>query len=405
MTEKIPYIADFPSVTINEGKAQILVPDLKAYGVVPSDYAPSKAPVFYNPVMEFNRDLSVLVFRAYQKMVAHEVGICEPLTSQGIRGIRYALEVDGVTHVMASDINHHAYELAQHNIELNNLQDKITIKYGDANRLMSSNASPRKRFDIIDLDPFGTPVPYLDSAFRALKNKGLIAATATDLAPLCGVHAKACLRKYGGKPIRTEYCHEVAVRLLAGCMAKTAAQHDVGIQILFSHSSDHYIRVYAQIGYGAKKADESLKSTGYIMHCFNCMHREIVHQPFGCPTCHECGAKMDYTGPLWTGPIADQGFVERIITENQSVPLRSNAKINKLLTHVKAEATAPITYYVIDKLSGKFDLSAPSNKAFLEALKKTGYQAVPTHFNPRGIKTDASATVMLKTLKELTKQQ
>ncbi|HSV49398.1 MAG TPA: hypothetical protein VLH35_03700, partial [Candidatus Acidoferrales bacterium] len=176
MTEKIPYTADFPSVTIKEGKAQILVPDLKAYGVVPSDYAPSKAPVFYNPVMEFNRDLSVLVFRTYQKMVAHEVGICEPLTSQGIRGIRYALEVDGVTHVMASDINHHAYELAQHNIELNNLQDKITIKYGDANRLMSSNASPKKRFDIIDLDPFGTPVPYLDSAFRALKNKGLIAA-------------------------------------------------------------------------------------------------------------------------------------------------------------------------------------------------------------------------------------
>jgi tRNA (guanine26-N2/guanine27-N2)-dimethyltransferase len=46
--------------------------------------------------MEFNRDLTVLVFRAYQKMVAHEVRICEPLTSQGIRGIRYALEVDDV---------------------------------------------------------------------------------------------------------------------------------------------------------------------------------------------------------------------------------------------------------------------------------------------------------------------
>ena len=182
---------------------------------------------------------------------------------------------------------------------------------------MSSNASPKKRFDIIDLDPFGTPVPYLDSAFRALKNKGLIAATATDMAPFCGVHAKACLRKYGGKPIRTEYCHEVAVRLLAGIMAKTAAQHDIGVQVLFSHSTDHYIRVYAQIGYGAKKADDSLKNVGYILHCFNCMHREVIYQPFGCPTCHECGAKMDYTGPLWTGPIADQGFVERIMAENQ----------------------------------------------------------------------------------------
>ncbi|MCW3982890.1 MAG: tRNA (guanine(10)-N(2))-dimethyltransferase [Candidatus Bathyarchaeota archaeon] len=400
MNEKTGYVADFPSEIIHEGKVQVLVPNLKAYGVVPSDYAPSKAPVFYNPVMEFNRDLSVLVFRAYQHMVNHEVSICEPLTSQGIRGIRYAIEVDKVFQVMASDINHHAYELAKHNIELNNVQNKIILKYGDANRLLSSNASPKKRFDIIDIDPFGTPVPYLDSAFRALKNKGLIAATATDLAPLCGVHAKACLRKYGGKPLRAEYCHELAVRLLAGCMAKIAAQHDIGIQFMFSHSTDHYIRVYAQIGYGAKKADDSLKSVGYIMHCFSCMHREITYQPFGCPTCNECGAKMDYAGPLWTGSIADQGFVEQILAENQSIAFRNNAKISKLLTQIKNEAKAPATYYVIDKLSKKLNLPAPSNQVFLWALQKAGFQAMPTHFNTRGIKTDASALAMQKILRE-----
>ena len=395
------YTADFPSEIIKEGKVQVLVPNLKAYGVVPSDYAPSKAPVFYNPVMEFNRDLTVLAFRAYQRMVNHEVNICEPLTSQGIRGIRYAAEVDGVSRVLLSDINRHAYELAKYNIELNKLQDKITIKYADANRVLSCNASPKKRFDIIDIDPFGTPVPYLDSAFKALRNKGLIAATATDLAPLCGVHAKACVRKYGGKPMRTEYCHELAVRLLAGCMAKVAAQHDIGVLILFSHSSDHYIRVYAQIQYGAKKADESIKNTGYIQHCFSCMHREITHQPFGCPMCPECGAKMDYAGPLWTGSIADQAFVEQIIAENQNTAFRNSAKITKLLNQVKAEAMAPITYYVIDKLSGKLKLPAPSNQTFLTALKNSIYQAVPTHFNPRGIKTDAPALAMHKILREM----
>ena len=405
MAEKTGYVADFPSETIREGKIKVLVPNLKAYGVVPSDYAPSKAPVFYNPVMEFNRDLTVLTFRAYQHMVNHEVSICEPLTSQGIRGIRYAAEIDGVSKLLLSDINRHAYELAKHNIELNQMQDKIALRYGDANCVLSSNASPKKRFDIIDIDPFGTPVPYLDSAFRALKNKGLIAATATDLAPLCGVHAKACLRKYGGKPLRTEYCHELAIRLLAGCMARTAAQHDIGIQFLFSHSSDHYIRVYAQISYGAKKADESLKSIGYIMHCFNCMHREITHHPFGCPTCHECGAKMDYAGPLWTGPIVDQSFVERMIAENKAVTFRNSARINKLISQVKNEAEMPATYYVIDKLSGKFNLPAPANNAFLEALIESGSRAVSTHFNPRGLKTDASAAIMQKILREITSVQ
>lgn len=402
MTKKDEYTADFPSEIISEGKVHVLVPKLSAYGVVPSDYAPSKAPVFYNPVMEFNRDLTVLAFKAYQHMVNHEITICEPLTSQGIRGIRFAAEIDCVKKVLISDINSHAYELANYNIKLNELENKITLKHKDANCVLSCNASPKKRFDIIDIDPFGTPVPYLDSAFRALKNKGLIAVTATDLAPLCGVHAKACIRKYGGKPMRTEYCHELAVRLLAGCMASVAAQHDIGIQILFSHSSDHYIRVYAQIGYGCKKADNTLKNVGYILHCFSCMHRETAHLPFNLQ-CPECGAKMEFAGPLWIGDILDAEFVSQLIQQSQNTALKNNVKITKLLTLTKNEASAPITYYVIDKLSGKLNLPAPSNQAFLTALSDSGYRALLTHFNVRGIKTNAPALEMHKILRQITR--
>jgi len=395
------YKADFPAEIVREGKVQVLVPKLKAYGVVPSDYAPSRAPVFYNPIMEFNRDLTVLAFKAYQHTVNHEISICEPLTSQGIRGIRYAVEIEGVKRVLLADINRHAFELAKHNIELNKLEDKIILKHKDANCVLSCNASSKRRFDIIDIDPFGTPVPYLDSAFRALRNKGLLAATATDLAPLCGVHAKACVRKYGGKPLRTEYCHELAVRLLAGCMASLAAKHDIGMRVIFSHSSDHYIRVYAQIAYGCKKADESLKNTGYILHCFSCLHREIQRQPFVKDQCPECGTKMEHAGPLWTGSIADEAFVIQMIAENQKTSFRNNAKITKLLSLVKTEASAPATYNVIDKLSGKLNLPAPSVQTFLSTLINNGFQAVPTHFNTRGIKTNAPALTMHKLLKDM----
>ena len=392
--EKQQYTPDFPSEIISEGKVKVLVPKLSAYGVVPSDYAPSKAPVFYNPVMEFNRDLSVLAFRAYQRLIGHEIAICEPLTSQGIRGIRYVAEIDGVKKVLLSDINSYAYNLAKHNIALNGLEDKITLKLQDANCVLSCNASPSKRFDIVDIDPFGTPVPYLDSAFRALKNKGLVATTATDLAPLCGVHSKACVRKYGGKPMRTEYCHELAVRFLCRQMAATAAKQDIGIQIMFSHSSDHYIRVYAQIAHGCKKADDSLKNIGYILHCFNCMHREITHQLFVRSICPECGAEMDHAGPLWTGSILGGDFVDVMIQENKCVAFKNHSKISKLLEQIRNEVTAPPTYYVIDRLSRKQNLPAPSNQTFLEALKSNGFEAVLTHFNPRGIKTNAQALTM-----------
>ena len=394
------YTAGFPSEVVKEGSVEVLVPKLSAYGVVPSDYAPSRAPVFYNPVMEFNRDLSVLAFRAYQRLVDQEISVCEPLTSQGIRGLRYATEIEGVGRVLLGDINYHAYELAQHNISRNGLQGKIVLEHKDANNMLSSNASPKKRFDIVDIDPFGTPVPYLDSAVRALKNKGLLAVTATDLAPLCGVHTKACVRKYGGEPLRTEYCHELAIRLLSGCIAQMAAKHDLGVKILFSHSSDHYIRVYAQIYYGCQRADESLKNTGYILHCFNCLHRETVHQLFSSLICPECGTKMDYAGPLWVGHINSEAYVNQIFAESQVVVFRKNGRrITKFLETIKAEAEAPITYYVLDQVSKKLGLPAISLQAFIGALQDRGYEVVPTHFSSRGIKVNTSAAVIKEAFK------
>jgi tRNA (guanine26-N2/guanine27-N2)-dimethyltransferase len=394
------YKADFPSEIIKEGKVQVLVPKLEAYGVKPSDFAPSKAPVFYNPVMEFNRDLTVLAFQAYQRMAGREISICDPFTSQGIRGVRFAAEISGVKKVLISDINEHAFKLAKHNVHLNGLEKKVTVKHKDANCVLSCNASPKKRFDIVDVDPFGTPAPYLDSALQAIRNNGLLASTATDLAPLCGVHAKACIRKYGGRPLRTEYCHEVAVRLLAGCTATLAAKHDIGIKVAFSHSSEHYIRLYSQIAYGAKKADESVKSLGYILHCFNCFHRETTHQPFGNLKCPECGSKMDYAGPLWLEKIFDSDFIDLMMKENKSVAFRNSGRITKLLALTKDEAEAPITYYVVDKLSGKLGLPSPSLQAFLSALRDSGFRAVQTHFNTRGVRTDAPAMAMHKLLKK-----
>ena len=392
---------EFPSEVIREGKVKVLVPKLDAYGINPSDYAPSKAPVFYNPIMEFNRDLTVLAFQAYQRMVKREISICDPLTSQGIRGIRFAAEIEGVKKVLISDINERAYRLAKYNVQFNCVERLVSVQHKDANCVLSCNASPKKRFDIVDIDPFGTPAPYLGSAIRAIRNHGLLASTATDLAPLCGVHPKACIRKYGGKPLRVEYCHELAVRLLVGCTANLAAKHDIGIQVLFSHSSEHYIRVYAQLAYGAKKADESVKNLGFVLHCFNCLHRETTHQPFDNTRCNECGSRMDFSGPLWLGKIFDQEFIELMLKENKLVAFRNNARIARLLMTARDEAPAPITYYVLDKLSGKLGLPSPSIQAFTNLLRDRGFQAVQTHFNPRGIRTDASSIAIQKLLKEV----
>ncbi|MEM3666452.1 MAG: tRNA (guanine(10)-N(2))-dimethyltransferase [Candidatus Bathyarchaeia archaeon] len=397
---------DFPTEIVKEGAVKVLVPKFEAFAGSPSTYIPSKAPVFYNPIMELNRDIAVLALQVHQKILNRKISVCEPLTGCGIRGIRFAAEVEGVKKVLINDIDEKAFHLAKYNIQMNSLSGRAIPKNEDANRLLSRYGAPRKRFDAIDLDPFGSPAPYMDSAIRALRDNGLLALTATDMAPLCGVHPKACIRKYGGKSLRTEYCHELAVRLLAGCLAMSAAKHEMGIEIVLSHSTDHYIRVYATLKYGAKRADDSIKNMGYILHCFKCFHREPVRGLFQVGrsgVCRKCGSKMDIAGPLWLGRIFDEKFCSLIGVEAKKRRFRLGMRVEKILNLIKNETDAPITYYVIDRLCDALNLPVPPVKRVIEALKDYGFNAYQTHFNPKGIRTDASVVEVKEILKKIAK--
>ncbi len=390
---------NFPTEVVREGKTSVVVPRLEAYVEEAWEYAPSKAPVFYNPAMELNRDVAVLALQTYQRTVGKEISVCEPLTGCGVRGIRFAIEVESVRKVVVNDINPKAAKLAKLNEERNKLAERVFVMNEDANLLLSRYAAPRKRFDFVDVDPFGSPAPYLDSAVRSLRDGGLLALTATDMAPLCGVHPKACVRKYGGKPLRTGYCHELAIRLLVGCLTMTAAKHGIGVDVMFSHSTDHYIRAYAATQHGARQADKSVRKVGYVLHCFTCFHREVskgIFLPWK-RECSECGSKLKVAGPLWVGKIFDEEFCALMEEEVAGRNLGQEKRILRLLSLAKNEAEAPVTYYAMDKICDKLNLRIPPLIKTMDELRGAGFRAVPTHFNSRGVRTDAPA----KTVKEI----
>jgi tRNA (guanine26-N2/guanine27-N2)-dimethyltransferase len=388
----------FPVETIKEGATRLVVPKLESFRKAPWEYAPSKAPVFYNPAMKLNRDIATLVLQAYQRAIKRDVYVSEPLAGCGVRGIRFAKEVDGIRAVHMNDINPEAFKMAQHNIQLNDVADRVSIANEDANLFLSQYAAPYKRFDYIDIDPFGTPVLYVDSAIRSLRNGGMLALTATDLAPLCGVFPKAALRKYGGLPLRTEYCHEIAMRLMLGNLATSAARYEMGTKIVFSHSSDHYVRAYALLSYGAKKANHSISNMGYILHCFSCFHRETVTSftPTVQKVCSVCGSPLKYAGPLWLGNIADSGMCELMEKEVDDGTSRHWIGLSKMLSLVKQEVNAPATFYVVDKICDKINIPVPPLKKVIVYLKERNFVAIPTHFHTRGLKTTAPAKVVIE---------
>ena len=129
---------EFPFEVIKEGAARLAVPNLDAFKKAPWEYAPSKAPVFYNPLMKSNRDIAILAAQVFQRSLGRELLIAEPLAGCGVRGIRLAMETRGIKHVYLNDINPLAFKMAEYNVKINGLTGLISVANEDANLFMLS---------------------------------------------------------------------------------------------------------------------------------------------------------------------------------------------------------------------------------------------------------------------------
>ena len=377
---------------IEEGHTKIEFPEF--------DKISSDAPVFYNPHMELNRDLSILAIQVFQKEQDREINICDLFGGSGIRGIRYKNEIDGVGEVSINDISEVANHYERHNIELNDLTD-IEVYQHDASMFLRMK---RGEFDVIDIDPFGTPSPFLDSAGYCARRNSLLCVTATDTSALCGTYKEPCIRKYNAKPYKSEYCHETGIRILAGFVALTLAKYAKYLEVKLSHSTEHYMRLYLEIKKGSTKTDESLKNIGYISHCKNCLHRQTSNglaSPIE-ETCPVCGEKLVHAGPLWLGDIQNKEFIQNMIDESENKKINSEKEALKLLNKCLSEAEAPITFFDIHAVCKSLKISAPKFDDIINQIKEEGFIAIKTHYNPLGIKTDANIKDIENILLKLT---
>ena len=380
--------------SIEEGLTKIEFPEF--------DKISSDAPVFYNPHMELNRDLSILAIQVFQKEQDRKIDICDLFGGSGIRGIRYKNEIDGVGAVSINDISELANHYERHNIELNSLSD-IEVHQHDASMFLRMK---RGEFDVIDIDPFGTPSPFLDSAGYCARRNSLLCVTATDTSALCGTYNEPCIRKYNAKPYKSEYCHETGIRILAGFVALTLAKYAKCIEVKLSHSTEHYMRLYLEIKKGSKKTDESLKNIGYISHCKNCLHRQTSNglaSPIE-DECPVCGEKLVHAGPLWLGNIQSKEFIQKMICEAENKKINSEKEALKLLNKCLIESEAPATFFDIHAICKSLKISAPKFDLIIDQMKDEGFIAVKTHYNPLGIKTDANIKEIQNILLKLTKE-
>jgi tRNA (guanine26-N2/guanine27-N2)-dimethyltransferase len=126
------------------------------------------------------------------------ITILEALSATGLRAVRYFKEIDGVQRIVANDYSEDAVDTIRHNVVFNGLDPatQVVPNQDDATMIMLKHRMPAsERFDVIDLDPYGSPTMFLDAALSSVADGGLICVTCTDLAVLAGNHGEACFAK------------------------------------------------------------------------------------------------------------------------------------------------------------------------------------------------------------------
>ena len=375
-----------------EGRARLILPD----------HVGSRPGVFYNPKMNLNRDIAIL-FASSHFPSSRQLRLCDPMTASGVRAVRYVLETPNVLSVLAADNEPQTVEVARATVRLNGLAERILVVESDANLLLLNHI--KERFDLVDLDAFGSPAPFFENALRATSDGGVIAATATDMGPLTGARASACIRKYGVRPIRSEFEKEIAVRILAACICMTAGRLKLGIEVVFSHASDHYARIYAKISKGGVSANLSTRSLGFLEYCPECLRRSARGKFESIRTsCEDCAGKTRIGGPIWLGPIWDGQTVQVMIERTPLLQSSRLSEIQNILTCISEEREGSAFHYRTDAFSRRLALKPPAVTQVLNALQDAGFEATRTHFNPTGFRTNASCREITSIFQGLTKE-
>jgi tRNA (guanine26-N2/guanine27-N2)-dimethyltransferase len=356
---------------------------------------------FYNPAMRFNRELSLLFIEHRLRAVAQSrrqegaasFRLLDALAATGARVVRIANEAtlppDLRLHAVACDRDPRVVALLRQNIQENGVADKVAGLLGDMHEVALEH-----HWDHIDIDPFGSPAPFLDTAVRRLSNRGTLALTATDTAALTGSAPAACRRRYHARPWRGAGMHEAGLRILAGAAVQAAARHEIALRPVLAHATDHYLRVYLEALRGAGRADEALQGIGWI-----------VEGPDGtvqtAPMTESPPSETKrWAGPMWTDDLQDRGLVSSI---KQGLAAHSGLErtpITKFLERAKAEVGAPALYYEIGDLARAARCGPPRMESFLEAIQKEGYMACRAHASETGVKSDMPLALLVDLVKQ-----
>ena len=239
----------WPGVIHREGRTVMRVAEKPMEGR--RGPAAKGAGAFLNPAMAGSRTRSVLLLQyAIESGILGDGAIyaLDGLAATGVRARRWINELPRESaerlDIVMGDLDEDSLSWAVRNhldFPPPHGKGKLQATKGDLRAMVLNHGR-----HWVDIDPYGSPVPFLDTAVQSLARGGVIEVSATDTAALTGSSKDPLLRRYGAR-VRTDgLAHDSALRVLLATLARTAARHDRAIVPLMSIWDSHHLRVSAR---------------------------------------------------------------------------------------------------------------------------------------------------------------
>ena len=338
-----------------EGKTIVhLQPEQERPSHMPRGPAKKTGGGFLNPAMAPSRTRSVLLLKdalEHDWLTSQDKPIraFDAMCSTGVRVRRWRNEIPNELQsrlrITGNDLNDFALSWAinSHNQNLPKYTENVEMnfdRYGSMTQRESVNGIFFQKMDAklamadasyqwIDIDPFGSPVPFIDSAIQSLARTGVLEVTATDTAALTGSSLSSQKRRYDSQGIVDDYAHDDAVRVLLGLIAKVAAMHDRVIKPILSLFDGHHVRVSVLVKTSKEGASDFQNNIGYRLRCLDLPYKFIKYP--------DSNQIKDSSGPLWTGPLMDREIAGRMTEENAIQTCLPSEEELQVLTDGKLE--------------------------------------------------------------------
>ncbi|SOV24247.1 N2,N2-dimethylguanosine tRNA methyltransferase, putative [Plasmodium sp. DRC-Itaito] len=138
--------------------------------------------------------------------------------------------------------------------------------------IKKSKLIERYMFDIIDIDPYGSSIDYLESCLKYGRSNFFILITNTDMRILNGKFPDVSFYKYNSMIFsnKVNYNNEFSIRVLFYKIKMIASKYKKCIIPFISINIDFYIRLLVHVIDDALQTKDVCIDTGIVYQCNNC---------------------------------------------------------------------------------------------------------------------------------------